>query len=753
MLPMHDVALQATQSMPFSIGTVLAERYELRALLGEGGMGAVFRAYDRELDENVALKLLHGGMAGDAATLLRFRREVKLARRVTHRNVARTFDLGLEAGVRFLTMELIEGKSLAAHVTAGAITLPEALRVSAEIARGLAAAHVVGVVHRDLKPDNVMLSQDRVVITDFGIARVADGGADVMRTGMVVGTPAYMAPEQLENGAIDGRTDVYALGIILFELLAGRPPFKGDSAMSIAALRLTADAPDVRSVDASIPDAVAALVHDMLGRRREDRLDAQRVLDRVDALRGNAGAVPSAARIPVLTNESVVGLGQPRTVAVEALAGSSELAPILTQAIADALTEARLANVGSSEHGKAMADLVVQGSIHTSGDRVRVRLRVLGQRGTPVWAGHADGDTHDSLDLEDRVVGLVEDAVRMRTARDPGPANASLRADYEKARAALMSFGLPNARTGIGILEAIEAKAPGDPRVRSLLARGLISQFMQTGGRDRVLLARAEDFALRALQDDPSLSQAQHVIATVRIEGGELLAGLRAEEECLRHDPRNAGAHASIGELLCESLFVSEGRRRLDLAGRLEPSGTFLARIKVAALLDERARAQAILDEITAKGGEIGAVVAMTRIAIWWDDRAMAAHSADVIEKTKAGASWDAASEVLRSYVSGDLSPDAPKNFATLTSSDVSPRHRSMLHEIAADYFARMGQAELAIEHIVKAAQLPFTNLLWMTTSPPLALVRADPRFAEARATTAARVAGLWGSVGPWPNE
>ena len=270
MTPMPDAALAPTQAIPFAIGSVIADRFELQALLGEGGMGAVFRAHDRELDDHVALKLLHLETAEDAATLRRFRREVKLARRVTHRNVARTFDLGCYEGLRFLTMELIEGESLARRVTREPLHLPESLRVAAEIARGLSAAHVVGVVHRDLKPENVMLGEARVVLTDFGIARVADGLADVMRTGMVVGTPAYMAPEQLENGAIDGRTDVYALGTMLFQLLARRLPFEGDSPIPLAAQRLTGDAPDLRKLDTSMPEAVAVLVREMLSRRRED---------------------------------------------------------------------------------------------------------------------------------------------------------------------------------------------------------------------------------------------------------------------------------------------------------------------------------------------------------------------------------------------------------------------------------------------------------------------------------------------------
>jgi len=390
---MPDVALAMTQALPFSIGSILAGRYELKALLGEGGMGAVFRAYDRELDEDVALKILHVSAAGETAALTRFRREVKLARRVTHRNVARTFDLGMHDGLRFLTMELIAGESVSEANRRARLALPEVLRIAAEIARGLAAAHVVGVVHRDLKPDNVMLAEDRVVLTDFGIARVADGSAEVLRTGMIVGTPAYMAPEQLENQAVDGRTDVYALGTMLFELLAGQLPFQGDTPMSIAAQRMTTNAPDVRAIASQVPEGVAALVGEMLARRREDRPDAQAVVDRVESLRGNAAPIHVVSKLPTLTSETLAGLGAPRTVAIEALVSggpeTADLAPMLTSAIADALAESRV--VPSIAKDGSQADLLVQGTVRASGDRVRARLRVTGRKGNVLWAGHIDG--------------------------------------------------------------------------------------------------------------------------------------------------------------------------------------------------------------------------------------------------------------------------------------------------------------------------------------------------------------------------
>ena len=195
---------------------VVAGRYEILGFVGSGGMGTVYRARDRELDEIVALKIMRGELSYDPQALARFRREVKLARRVTHRNVARTFDIGEHAGMVFLTMELVGGESLAQRLARKKrLPVERALEIALEIARGLSAAHAAGVVHRDLKPDNVLLSPEgRVVVTDFGIAFAEDALARESGFRRLVGTPAYMAPEQLEApDRVDARVDVYALGL------------------------------------------------------------------------------------------------------------------------------------------------------------------------------------------------------------------------------------------------------------------------------------------------------------------------------------------------------------------------------------------------------------------------------------------------------------------------------------------------------------------------------------------------------------
>ena len=748
---MGDLATSPTVAAPSGgplAGRVLASRYELVLLLGEGGMGAVYRAHDRELDEVVALKLLRTEIAADAASLVRFRREVKLARRVTHRNVARTFDLGVDADVHFLTMELIAGASVARQFAGQRVALPEVLRLAEEIARGLAAAHAVGVVHRDLKPDNVMLADDRVVLTDFGIARIADDHREAAKTGSIIGTPAYMAPEQLENGSVDGRTDVYALGTMLYELLLGVLPFPGDTPMAVAVQRLVTDAPDPRRADPDVPEALARLLLDALARKREARPDAQTFVDRVEHLRGRGTVGRRALRIPTLELDALSTLTAPRAVLVADMVADpahESLARALTEAVVDGLTQAKVSRV--LRGARAKAELVLQSSLHVSGERARARARLIEvSGGESVWAAHVDGTLADGFDLEDRLAATVRDAVHARTSRDPGPADPAVRAEYTKARASFDRFALQFMQEAIETLEAVERASPGDPHVRGLLSVSLLRAFMQLGGTERSMLARAEELALRALEVEPRIADARYTVASARLLLGELVAGARAIEETVRLSPTYAAGHAALGLLLCESGHPTEGVRRMDLAIRLEPKTVMfrMERALVHALLGERERARAIIGEVAALAGPAATIVWESRIAVWWNDREMAAQCAAKIEAQPGAPSWKRAGGLMRSIARAEPFAEAKETFAILTDPRTVPRQRARMHSIATEYYAVSVRTEEAFTSLGLLVELPFIDLLWMDLCPALEPMRADPRFSEARATVAARAAELW---------
>lgn len=242
-------------------GDVLANRYEILGRLGEGGMGAVYKAFDRELDREIALKTIRADVASNPVAIRRLKQETLLARQIAHRNVVRVFDLGVGAGVRFITMELVEGESLKSLVQREKkLSVERARSIMTQVCEGLAAAHAEDVIHRDLKPQNVLISKDgRVRILDFGLARpIEDTG--ITRTGVLIGTPDYMSPEQALGQSADARSDIFAFGIIFYELLTGTLPFGGRTLVESFLARTRERARALESIEPSVPAQLAQLV-------------------------------------------------------------------------------------------------------------------------------------------------------------------------------------------------------------------------------------------------------------------------------------------------------------------------------------------------------------------------------------------------------------------------------------------------------------------------------------------------------------
>jgi serine/threonine-protein kinase len=257
-------------------GSVFAVRYEVKEIIGQGGMGTVFKAVDRELNEVIAIKTLKQEFLDqDPAALERFKSEIRLARRISHRNVVRTHDLGERDGMYFITMEYVEGKSLKELIRArGKLPVSVTLSVGKQLARALEIAHEQGVIHRDIKPQNMVVEPDGVLkVMDFGIARLAQRPQDsgVTQQGMLVGTPDYMAPEQMMGTAVDPRADLYAVGCVLFECLTGRTPFVAETSYQLVAQVLEEVPPRVRSLNSEVPEGLDALVAELLAKSPDKR--------------------------------------------------------------------------------------------------------------------------------------------------------------------------------------------------------------------------------------------------------------------------------------------------------------------------------------------------------------------------------------------------------------------------------------------------------------------------------------------------
>ncbi len=253
-------------------GEILVGRYELRRELARGGMGRVFEAFDRELDERVAIKTLLGPMSAGSDEEARLLREVQICRRITHPNIVRVYDVGRFAGGLFLTMELLEGQSLDSVLEMhGSLPFESVKSILAGVLAGLTAAHAEGVIHRDLKPGNVFLTDRRIKVLDFGIAHMKSQATRLTATGTAVGTPRYMSPEQIQGLDLDPRTDLYSLGVVAFTLIAGRCPFEGSTIAEISIHHLNTEPADLRSLRSETPAVWAGWVHQLLKKDREER--------------------------------------------------------------------------------------------------------------------------------------------------------------------------------------------------------------------------------------------------------------------------------------------------------------------------------------------------------------------------------------------------------------------------------------------------------------------------------------------------
>jgi eukaryotic-like serine/threonine-protein kinase len=286
------MAMEAMGSMGAVLepGQMLAVRYEIKSVLGVGGMGMVYKATDRELGETVAVKTLKPDMVRhDPSALDRFKSEIKLARRIAHRNVVRTYDLGENGGVYFITMEFVEGKSLKELILSrGRLPVSVALPIAKQLCRALEVAHEEGVIHRDIKPQNMVVQPDGVLkVMDFGIARLAQRmpNAGHTQAGMVVGTPEYMAPEQLFGEEIDVRADLYAAGAVIYECLTGRLPHEADTPMTLVAKVLEETPRAPRELQPDIPTALSDVILRTLSRERDKRpASASELHDWLDAM-------------------------------------------------------------------------------------------------------------------------------------------------------------------------------------------------------------------------------------------------------------------------------------------------------------------------------------------------------------------------------------------------------------------------------------------------------------------------------------
>jgi len=303
---LRRIAQSHTKEAVLQPGDLVGGRYEILELLGEGGMGAVYKALDRSVEQSVALKLIRPELASNPAILARFKQELLTARQVTHKNVVRIYDLAEAEGIQFITMEFVEGSDLRRILISNGKLPPEkAIEIIRQVCLALDAAHSAGIIHRDLKPQNIMqeTKTGRIVVMDFGLARSMESGG-MTQTGALLGTIEYMSPEQSMGRTLDQRSDIFAVGLIFYEMLTGKTPYNADSAMASLLRRNQERAVPVAQLDSTVPKALSDIVAKCLERDLDQRYqNVQQILAELDAYQG---ARPTLASIVIPTPAPVV---------------------------------------------------------------------------------------------------------------------------------------------------------------------------------------------------------------------------------------------------------------------------------------------------------------------------------------------------------------------------------------------------------------------------------------------------------------
>ncbi|MCB9748746.1 MAG: protein kinase [Myxococcales bacterium] len=779
-------------------GRLFAGRYLLEALLGEGGMGTVYRAHDREVDEQIALKLLRDGGSMGATLVERFRREVRLARRVTHRNVARTYDLGEHAGVRFLTMEYIRGESLQARLEReGRVGWREAARLCAEICAGLIAAHDVGVIHRDLKPANILIeapgdARARVVITDFGIARGVGAGAS-LQTGAMMGTPAYMAPEQVAGLPVDHRADLYALGMILYELATGALPFEGESAIAVAIARLQRAPIDPRARVSGLPEPLALLILALLAREPEERpADARAVLD---ALTGLGAARPGPGATVLSSPDEPERHGHTTTSSSSASGArwaaldpgeralavlpfryrgapeSAYLAETLCDELIDLLSRTRGLRVTSSGAtaryadtrggerdpraigGELGVDMIVDATLQLAGARLRIAARLLDvASGFQLWSDRFEGGLEDIFELQDTMGHRITEALRveLQAIVHRGEAPAEAIELYLQARSALRSLWSAGARADpLALLDRCLELAPQFKPAIAARAFAAVQAWFSPDNDGRVNHeADARAAVDRALAEAPDLAESHYALARFAAQVGDFGETARALARTLQIAPTSAEAQRYLGRLQCEAGRSREGAKRIRLAMELDPSNTvgYFELCRERALRGDREGYDATLASFKAtnRGDPVFINLLDARVGLWWGDAPRLERATDFLRRLPADD--DRPIQALLAMWARDARGDRCQGeILELIGARVqNPRIATVWWQLLAESNAARGDDGDALEFIGRAASATLVDREWLELNPLFARLRERPEFLAAHERVSARANAIW---------
>jgi serine/threonine protein kinase/tetratricopeptide (TPR) repeat protein len=771
---------------PVIVGAKFDERYLVRRQVGQGGMGTVYAAHDTMLGELVALKVLRPLVADDKEVVKRFRREVKLARKVAHTNVARTYDIDICEGLYYLTMELVEGTTLSAVLRdQPRLSIRRAVGIAMQICHGLEAAHRENVIHRDLKPGNVLIERPggRVVLTDFGVAYMMSASDLTGDPNIMVGTPAYMAPEQVTSGEIGPHTDIYSLGLVLYEMLTGAIPFREETQMDTAFARLRREPEDPASLAPDLPPELSALVLRCLARDPARRPASARELADLLApfvhIRSDATITEGAPRdtlvpthLGISASFASIRMGT-HSLAVLPMRyrgpeAEAYLAEAITEELVDILSMTRglkvLSTAASARFGDERDPAVVRerlgvgamvdGAVQRHGDQLRVTARLVDTgNGVQVWSERFDGRLEDVLELQDRIANRIAEALRLEldSHRHIAAVDASAIELYMRARGQARRYDLGG--TGPDGAERLLARclerAPGFPPALATQALVLARLWsVHTVGQEGAdWPGRCRDAVAQALELAPEQPETHLAAGLMHSEHGHYRAAAQALREALRLAPTYAAAHAHLGALQCEAGRAQEGYRHLTMAVELDPNDprSLLSAALYHAQRGDYAQASGMLARMSADDPTTQGAIAIVylRMSLW-------RGRPDQVRALQRG--WGTIDpprkrllELLAGVYLGRVGvPALDQALEDAMRREASPRLSSTIHQLATEVLAARGDTDAAFEYLRRAAKDVLVDVEWLTCCPALGELRGQPGFAPLAMQVRQRAAVIW---------
>ncbi len=734
-----------------SFAESLAGRYRLEHELGAGGMAVVYLAFDERHQRPVALKVLRPELSAGLGTD-RFLREIGTAAALQHPHILPVYDSGAAGDFLYYVMPKVEGGSLRDHLTrTGRLPVAEAVRVALGAAAALDFAHERNVVHRDIKPENLMLHGGEVVVADFGIAKAVTD-ADVQRlthTGVVIGTPAYMSPEQSAGDAVDGRSDQYSLACVIYEMFVGEPPFTGPTVMALFARRFTEEAPRLSLQRADLPAGIETALVRALAREPGERFPTVGAF--AAALAGTAESGASAVRGAVASERASVAVlpfasrsADPDNeylcdgVTEEIISVLSRTTPLRVAARTSAFAfKGKEVDVRTIGRSLGVAT-VLEGSIRRAGTRVRIAAQLVGVAdGYPLWSESYDREMQDVFALQDDIARAVAAALEVKLlhqsgqmATDRGSQRPEAYERYLKGRF------YANRRTETALVKAGDhfRAALEHDSAYALASAGLAEVHVLRGvyGAEApdLTMPQAQEAARAALARNPTLAEAHAVLGAVLSAYAWDWAGAEAAfRTALAHAPQYPTAHHWLATMvLLPHRRFDEAREHLEQAHALDPLS---APIGISRGLlhyyarDDDAAVSRYLETL-----ETDPHFAMARYFLGQALERQGRHEESVAELRQAiaesGGSQEMTAALARSLASSGAREEAETLLADLLARSA---RQYVAPSLIAQVYDGLGQDTAALDWLERAAEARAADLIWLGVRPGFDAVRSHPRF------------------------